>query len=111
MNNNSFDACRAERILLYVSNPKKAVPEMIHILAPGGKLAIFEFDLDGISINFTYPTLTHKIVRVIFDSFPNGSIGCKLPEIFEELKMSNIAVVTHSIMISMKFSFWLVMEF
>ncbi|MEH2076512.1 MAG: methyltransferase domain-containing protein [Nostoc sp.] len=100
MNDNSFDACRAERILLYVSNPKKAVSEMIRVLAPSGKLAIFEFDLDGISINSTYPTLTRKIVSFISDSFPNGSIGCKLPEIFEELKMSNIAVIPHSIMIT-----------
>lgn len=97
MNNNSFDACRAERVLLYLENPKNAVSEMIRVLAPGGKLAIFDFYLDGTFVNSIYPTLTRKIIGYITDSFPNALIGCKLPEIFEELKLSHVAVTPHTI--------------
>lgn len=100
LNDNSFDACRAERVLLYLKDPKNAVSEMIRVLAPNGKLAIFDFYLDGICVNSTYPALTRKIVSFISDSFPNGLIGCKLPEIFEELKLSKIAFVPHTIMVN-----------
>jgi len=108
MNNNSFDACRAERVLLYLENPKNAVSEMVRVLAPGGKLAIFDFYLDGTFVNSTYPALTRKIIGYITDSFPNALIGCKLPEIFEELKLSNVAVTPHTIIPDYEAYMWVV---
>lgn len=106
MNDNSFDACRAERVLLFLENPKNAVLEMIRVLRPGGKLAIFDFYLDGTFVNSDFPALTRKIVGFISDSFPNGLIGCKLPEIFEELGLSNITFVTHTNLAPYDFFMW-----
>lgn len=106
MNDNSFDACRAERVLLFLENPKNAVEEMIRVLRPGGKLAIFDFYLDGTFVNSAFPALTRKIVGFISDSFPNGLIGCKLPEIFEELGLTNITFVTHTNLAPYDFFMW-----
>lgn len=106
MDDNSFNACRAERVLLFLENPKDAVLEMIRVLRPGGKLAIFDFYLDGTFVNSAFPALTRKIVGFISDSFPNGLIGCKLPEIFEELGLSNITVVPHTNLAPYDFFMW-----
>lgn len=49
----SFDLCRAERMLMYLDDAGLAVNEMLRVTRPGGELALFEFDYDGIVVDAT----------------------------------------------------------
>src|SRR5579863_8614244 len=43
----TFDAVRAERLLMHVPDPVKAVSEMKRVLKPGGRVAVFDWDWDA----------------------------------------------------------------
>jgi SAM-dependent methyltransferase len=46
---NSFDACRADRVVQHLAEPRRAVREMARVVRPGGKVALSEmrFSLTG----------------------------------------------------------------
>ncbi|HEY4326098.1 MAG TPA: methyltransferase domain-containing protein [Mucilaginibacter sp.] len=74
----SFDRIRTERVLMYVKDLQTALREFKRLLKPGGKLVIFDFDWDTITIAHRDKALTRKIVRYASDSFPNGRVGAEL---------------------------------
>jgi SAM-dependent methyltransferase len=47
----SFDCVRAERLLIYLTDPLKAVAEMKRVAKPGGRLALIEPDFGTTTIN------------------------------------------------------------
>ena len=50
----SFDCVRAERLLIYLTDPAKAVAEMKRVAKPGGRIALIEPD---------FGTTTHQPAR------------------------------------------------
>ena len=40
----SFDACRAERMLMHVPDAERAFAEMVRVIRRGGRLSVFDFD-------------------------------------------------------------------
>jgi SAM-dependent methyltransferase len=47
----SFDCVRAERLLIYLTDPAKAVAEMKRVARPGGRIALIEPDFGTTTIN------------------------------------------------------------
>jgi ubiquinone/menaquinone biosynthesis C-methylase UbiE len=40
----TFDGVRAERMLMHVPDAERAIAEMARVLAPGGRISVFDFD-------------------------------------------------------------------
>lgn len=93
---NYFDGCRAERVFMYLNNPQQALNEMIRVVRPGGKIVIYDFYHDACVINSDNQALNRKLVQFSSDNFPHGSIGVKLPGLFEDLGLIDINVIPHS---------------
>ncbi len=88
----TFDAVRTERMLMHVPNPEKAISEMTRVLRPGGRMAVLDMDWDTQFCDSPYKETTRKIVLSFSDSMKNGWIGRRLPRMFREAGMTDVAV-------------------
>ena len=92
-----FDMCRTERVLMYVETPERALDEMVRVLRPGGRFALFEFDYDCIVVDAGNIALTRHILRLVADSIPSPWIGRRLPRLLRQRGGQNMTVVPHMI--------------
>jgi ubiquinone/menaquinone biosynthesis C-methylase UbiE len=88
----TFDACRAERLLMHVPDAARAVAEMARVTRPGGRVAVFDFDWDTLIIDHPDKVTTRTFVQSYSDSFQNGWIGRQLPRLFEEQGLQAISL-------------------
>jgi SAM-dependent methyltransferase len=59
----SFDACRIERVLQHVTDPSAVLDEVVRVVRPGGLVAVLEPD--------------HSAMRVESDLVPDGSLPAR----------------------------------
>ncbi|WP_326982877.1 methyltransferase domain-containing protein [Chryseobacterium sp. MYb264] len=92
----SFDAVRTERVMLYLKNTKEALNEFKRLLKPGGKLVIFDLHWDGVLLSHRDKTFTRRIVHYITDAFPNGHFGGDLYYHLKDAGFNNVSVTPYS---------------
>lgn len=80
----TFDACRAARLLEHLPTADRALSEMARVTRPGGRVLVFDFDWDTLIIDHPDREMTRTIVRSYSDSIRNGWIGRQLPRLFKE---------------------------
>ena len=88
----SFDACRVERVLQHLENPRRALQELWRVARPEARIAVAEPDYGTLSISGADETITHKILTQRCAHFCNGKIGRELPALFAELGFSDLKV-------------------
>jgi ubiquinone/menaquinone biosynthesis C-methylase UbiE len=64
----SFDAVRAERVLMHIPDASGAVAEMWRVLRPGGRMAALDFDWETQFCDSPYKETTRKIALSFCDS-------------------------------------------
>ena len=94
----TFDACRSERMLLHVPDAERTLSEMVRVTRPGGRVAVFDFDMDSVVIDSMYQSATRVIIRTMCDGLARGWIGRQLPRLFDTNNMSDISVTPHTLM-------------
>ncbi len=88
----SFDACRADRVLLHLSDPRQAVSEMARVLRPNGRLVAFEPDTGGLLIDAPDRQVTRRIVDFRGDLVRSGWIGRQLPRLMKHAGLLDVDV-------------------
>jgi len=94
-NDQSFDLARAERVLLFVKEPRRVLSEMVRVVRSGGEVVIFDFDHDGFVLDASDQSLFRRMKDLLFDAVPNGSIGRQLPRLCRESGLVDIRVLPH----------------
>jgi ubiquinone/menaquinone biosynthesis C-methylase UbiE len=64
----SFDGVRADRVLIHVPDPYKALNEMIRVTRPGGRIVVSEPDMPGCWVASRDHAVTDRIMREIAGS-------------------------------------------
>jgi ubiquinone/menaquinone biosynthesis C-methylase UbiE len=80
----SFDAVVCVTVLSHVPKGEAAIPELVRVLRPGGRLGVFDLDTDMTA--FTHPdrALTRRIVAAASDATAvNGWLVRLLPSLFQ----------------------------
>jgi SAM-dependent methyltransferase len=80
-----FDGVRAERLLQHVPVPDAALRELVRVAKPGGRIVIWEADLDLFVLDAPDYQTSRVMQRFICDSFRHGGIGHKLYRCFKHL--------------------------
>jgi ubiquinone/menaquinone biosynthesis C-methylase UbiE len=95
--NASFDRCRAERVLMHVDDPARAVAEMARVLRPGGKVVVFDMDWGMMFVDSPYQEMTRTILQAFSDGMRHGWIGRSLPRVFQTVGLADVTCVPHTV--------------
>ena len=99
----TFDALRTERMLMHVPDAQMALSEMARVLRPGGRMAVQDFDWETQFCDSPYNETTRKIALSFCDRMKNGWIGRRLPRLFREAGMVDVAVSFQTITVTYDF--------
>lgn len=88
----SFDGCRAERVLQHVADPRQAVAEMVRVARSGARIAIAEPDYGTLRIDGADQTMTDRVLSRRCDHFLSGTIGRQLPGMCKDLRLTDMTV-------------------
>ncbi len=90
-----FDSVRAERLLIYLNDPAKAVAEMKRVARPGGSIAIIEPDFGTTTVNLPdRPTLRRALAHEADTAVVQSWLPGPLLGILSDLGLSDIRVAT-----------------
>ncbi len=89
----SFDACRADRVLQHLDDPRRALAEMIRVTRPGGRIVASEPDWGALVIDAPNQSVTQRVLEVRRQRIAQPYIGRRLPAHFGELGLTQITVV------------------
>jgi ubiquinone/menaquinone biosynthesis C-methylase UbiE len=87
----SFDAVLCATVLSHVPGGEAAIPELVRVLRPGGRLGVFDMDTD--MTTFTHPdrALTRRIVAAASDATAvDGWLARRMPSLFEQAGLVDI---------------------
>ncbi len=92
----SFDGARCDRTFMHLEEPRRALAEMVRVTRPGGAVVVYEVDFETVVVDADR-TLGRKILNFYCDGFRDGWIGRKVPRLFHEAGLREIAVFPHTL--------------
>jgi len=91
----SFDVARAERVLVYLPDPKQALQEMRRVTRPGGTVTVIEPDFGTNAINLADRALVRQVLDHECDAnIPHGLLVRDLKGLMEDVGFKDIAIDT-----------------
>ena len=91
--NECFDAIRAERVLQHTPDADAAIREMARVAKRGGRIVIWEGDLDLFIIDAEDYETSRSMQRFICDGFRHGDIGHRLYRRFLECGLDDVRAI------------------
>ena len=93
--NASFDVTRAERVLVYLPDPKRALEEMRRVTRPGGTVTAIEPDFGTNAINLDDRALVRRVLDHECDvNVPHGLLVRGLKGMLEDVGLRNVTIDT-----------------
>ena len=87
----SFDVVLAATVLAHVPEAERALPEMVRVVRPGGRVGVFDLDGDGLLIRHPDRVVTRRIVASHCDNGAvNGWLIREIPSVFSELGLKDV---------------------
>jgi ubiquinone/menaquinone biosynthesis C-methylase UbiE len=89
----SFDACRCDRIIVHLDDPLRALEEMRRVARPGGRVLVYEGDFETMTLDLPDRLLTRRVVNAYCDGLRDGWRARRLPALFRQAGLRQVAVV------------------
>lgn len=100
---NIFHGARAKLVLMHCSDIDAAASELVRVVRPGGRIAVFDYDFDTATIDHPDVAVTREIVKVTSDGHPNNWSGRQLARRFSDLGLFEITINPHTVLMPYKF--------
>lgn len=88
----SFARCRATGTFQHLAEPRRALDELVRVLAPGGLVLIADGDHETQVIDTPYPELTRRFLAWRSDTLAQGGVAHRLYGWYRELGLAEVAV-------------------
>ena len=88
----SFDACRTERVLLYVPELRRAVSEMVRVTKRGGRVSMIDTDFETLVIDHPDPDMCLRVGAAARDALVDGRMARKLPRLMTEAGLVDVTM-------------------
>lgn len=88
----TFDACRADRVFHHLEHPDHAFSELLRVTRPGGRVLVFDPDFETAIVDAPDRALTRRLLNSFCDGYRDGWMGRRLPRMFREAELTEIAV-------------------
>ena len=94
---NSFDRCRADRTFQHLSEPERALAEMVRVTKPGGMVLIVDSDHETRVIDTPFPDVTRRFLKFRNATLQQPDIAHRLFALFKQFGLTNVHVeaMTH----------------
>lgn len=86
---NSFNSCRAERLLHFLDYPLQALQEMTRVVRPRGRVVVGEPDWATLALYPAGPSVDTSV----FEYSEGFTIGRRLPSLFRQAKLEILEIV------------------
>jgi SAM-dependent methyltransferase len=101
----SFDGCRADRVLMHLTDREQALREMVRVTRSGGRIVVREPDWDTLVIDSLERDLTRQILHTHFDhSIRHAQTGRQLYRLFHQSGLEQIEVADCSTLVLTDFA-------
>ena len=97
LEDDSFNACRCERVLMHLDEPQAAMSELVRVTRPGGRVVAMDVDWDAVVVDHPDKVLTRQMIGLLSDRIRNGQIGRRLPRLFLEAGLRAVEVAPHTL--------------
>lgn len=87
-----FDCCLATALFQHLEHPRRGLAEMIRVARPGARVVGVEHDWGTFAIDAADRAVTRKILDFFCDTVRDGWMGRRLPGLYRELGLEDIAV-------------------
>ena len=101
--NDTFDACRIERMLMHVPDDQRSIAEAVRVTRSGGRVAALDFDWDTLIVDSPHKDTTRAIARSFSDGIRHGWIGRQMPRLFREHGLTDVTTVPVQIFVHLEF--------
>lgn len=89
----AFDVAIAVTVLSHTPDGERAVPELVRVVRPGGRVGVFDLDTDMTSVTHPDRALTRRIVAAASDATAvDGWLSRRLPLLFTQAGLSDVRV-------------------
>jgi ubiquinone/menaquinone biosynthesis C-methylase UbiE len=95
---NTFDGCRAERILGHVANPRQVVAELRRVAKSGARIVALDPGLETLVLDVADHATSRKLLHFYCDSARNVRIARQFRRLFHEAQLTDIAVFADTVM-------------
>jgi ubiquinone/menaquinone biosynthesis C-methylase UbiE len=102
---NSFDATRMERVLLYVKDRERVISEMIRVTKRRGRVVVADVDFESTSIFSNNRLQTRKMTALIADACVHPASGRELPYLLRSAGLEDVSVELQAISAPYEFCF------
>ncbi len=95
----SFDACRIDRVLQHIADPGAVVREMARVLRPGGLMVAYDNDWETLTVDAEDRVLTRTVLNAWCDRFPSGWIGRRLVPLFLQAGLRDVVALPKTLVL------------
>jgi len=92
----TFDACRADRVFHHLMDPEKALVEMARVVRSGGRVVVSDTDYDSLVVEAADLELTRLILAHHADRMESGRVGRRLPGLFLDAGLGPVTVTPYA---------------
>jgi ubiquinone/menaquinone biosynthesis C-methylase UbiE len=92
----TFDACRADRVFHHLLDPGRALAEMVRVTRSGGRVVVSDTDYDTLVVEAPDAALSRRILAHHADRMESGRIGRQLRGLFRDAGLGSVGVTPYA---------------